>query len=192
MKPKLSTPDGSHPVSKRVSVMRRSSNVQNDAASASAKAPVSAMTEDRKRDVVAQLTDDVLSKLTGAFFDVCKIERWTKRDLSTICGINETAVGHILAGRRKNLTIETIALLSRALGVRPELVLHDTRPIGNYTTPVRQESIAAAALASAPAIQRGAGNSSALVASGRSTASRALRSAQTLAYAQPENEEVMQ
>ena len=163
--------------------MRRSSNVQNDAASASAKAPVSAMTEDRKRDVVAQLTDDVLSKLTGAFFDVCKIERWTKRDLSTTCGINETAVGHILAGRRKNLTIETIALLSRALGVRPELVLHDTRPIGNYTTPVRQESIAAAALASAPAIQRGAGNSSALVASGRSTASRALRSAQTLAYA---------
>jgi hypothetical protein len=41
----------------------------------------------RKREVVAQLTDDVLSKLTGAFFDVCKFERWTKRDLSSISGI---------------------------------------------------------------------------------------------------------
>jgi transcriptional regulator with XRE-family HTH domain len=96
-----------------------------------AKAPVVVMTNDRKREVVAQLTDDVLSKLTGAFFDVCKFERWTKRDLSSISGINETAIGHILAGRRKNLTVETIALLARAMGVRPELVLHDTRPVGN-------------------------------------------------------------
>jgi hypothetical protein len=96
-----------------------------------AKAPVIVMTDDRKREVVAQLTDDVLSKLTGAFFDVCKFERWTKRDLSSISGINETAIGHILAGRRKNLTVETIALLARTMGVRPELVLHDTRPVGN-------------------------------------------------------------
>jgi hypothetical protein len=109
--------------------MPRSSN---DAGTASgAKAPVVAMTNDRKREVIAQFTDDVLSKLTSAFFDVCKLERWTKRDLSAISGINETAIGHILAGRRKNLTVETIALLTRAMGNRPELVLHDTRPIGN-------------------------------------------------------------
>jgi hypothetical protein len=89
------------------------------------------MTERRKREVVAQFTDDVLSKLTGAFFDVCKLERGTKRDVARISGINETAVNHILAGRRKNLTVETIALLARAMGTRPELILHDTRPVGN-------------------------------------------------------------
>ncbi len=93
------------------------------------------MTDDRKREVVAQFTDDVLSKLTGAFFDACKLERWTKRDLSKISGINETAIGHIFAGRRKNLTMETIALLARSMRVRPELILHDTRPHGNQHSP---------------------------------------------------------
>jgi len=154
-----------------------------------AKALVKAMTEDRKREVVAQLTDDVLSKLTGAFFDVCKIERWTKRDLSTISGINETAINHILAGRRKNLTVETIALLARAMGVRPELVLHDTRPTGNYTPPGRQESAETVALAASPPVQRRAAASSALVASGlMMMGSQPPRSAQMLAYAQPELE----
>jgi hypothetical protein len=166
---------------------------KDDPAAGDAKAPVSAMTGDRKREVVAQLTDDVLSKLTGAFFDVCKIERWTKRDLSTISGINETAINHILAGRRKNLTIETIALLARAMGVRPELVLHDTRPTGNNMPPVRRES-AAVAFAARPQVQRGAGPSSAMMASGMTTSSTSQRSAQMLAYAQPdlENEEASQ
>ena len=108
--------------------MPRSSNPQRVS---DAKAPVITTAKNRKREVVAQFTDDVLSKLTGAFFDVCKIERWTKRDLSAISGINETAIVHILAGRRKNLTVETIAILARAMGTRPELVLHDTRPAGN-------------------------------------------------------------
>jgi transcriptional regulator with XRE-family HTH domain len=171
--------------------MRKSSSVQNDPAGA--KAPVSAMTEDRKSDVVAQLTDDVLSKLTGAFFDVCKIEHWTKRDLSTISGINETAINHILAGRRKNLTVETIALLARAMGVRPELVLHDTRPTGNYMPPVGRES-AAVAFGSRPQVQRDTSPFSALIASGMTTSASSPRSAQTLAYAQPglENEEAAQ
>src|ERR1700683_2670837 len=112
--------------------MRRSSKRPTKSSSAdNAKAPVTTMTEDRKRDVTAQFTDDVLSKLTGAFFDVCKIERWTKRDLSAISGINETAISHILAGRRKNLTVETIALLTRAMRKRPELLLHDLRATGN-------------------------------------------------------------
>jgi DNA-binding Xre family transcriptional regulator len=90
------------------------------------------MSEERKGEIAAQFTDDVLSKLTGAFFDVCATERWTKRDLSRISGMNETAIGHILSGRRKNLKLETIALLARAMQVRPELVLHDTRPSGNH------------------------------------------------------------
>ena len=95
------------------------------------KAVAEAMPEERKSEVIAQFTDDVLSKLTGAFVDMCAIERWTKRDLSLISGMNETAIGHILAGRRKNLTLETIALLARSLQTRPELILHDTRPTGN-------------------------------------------------------------
>lgn len=95
------------------------------------KTPAVPISDERKREVVAQFWDDVLSKLTGSFFDVCKFEKWTKRDLSKISGINETAIGHILAGRRKNLTVETIAVLARAMQVRPELVLHDTRPIEN-------------------------------------------------------------
>jgi hypothetical protein len=95
------------------------------------KSPISEMSTERKREVVAQLTDDVLAKLTAAFFEVVSGEKWGKRDLALISGINETAIGHILAGRRKNLTVETIALLARAMEKRPELVLHDTRPKGN-------------------------------------------------------------
>jgi transcriptional regulator with XRE-family HTH domain len=167
--------------------MRRSSSSQNDAA-AHAKAPVCAMTEDRKREVVARLTDDVLSKLTGAFFDVCIIERWTKRDLSAISGINETAIGHILAGRRKNLTVETIALLARAMGVRPELVLHNTRPTGNHMPPVQHEGTAELALAARPALQR-AGALSSAFAPTRGVFSDGLQkesaSAESRAYAQP-------
>ena len=86
------------------------------------------MTDDRKLEVVAQFTDDILAKLTDAFFEVLKKEGWGKRDLSQICGINESAIGHILAGRRKNLTAETVALLARAMKMRPSLTLTDTRP----------------------------------------------------------------
>jgi hypothetical protein len=115
----------------RTSSSRQKSPAKSTSSGDNAKAPITPMTDDRRREVIAQLTDDVLSKLTGAFFDVCKFERWSKRDLSSISGINETAIGHILAGRRKNLTVETIAVLSRAMHVRPELVLHDTRPSDN-------------------------------------------------------------
>jgi hypothetical protein len=101
------------------------------ASSAREEAPVAEMSDDRKREVVAQLTDDVLAKLTSAFFEVVSKEKWGKRDLALISGLNETAIGHILAGRRKNLTIETIALLARSMLKRPEVVLHDTRPTGN-------------------------------------------------------------
>ncbi|WMT79462.1 helix-turn-helix transcriptional regulator [Bradyrhizobium sp. Ash2021] len=158
------------------------------------KAPFVAMTDERKREVVAQLTDDVLSKLTGAFFDVCKFERWTKRDLSSISGINETAIGHILAGRRKNLTVETIALLARAMGARPELVLHDTRPTGNHVSPVRKEGAAALSLAAKPAVQRGARALSSAFGRSQSvfrTSSDVQKegaSAEGFAYAQPDLE----
>jgi hypothetical protein len=89
--------------------------------SARAKAAVRPMSEDRRREVVAQFTDDVLSKLASAFFDVVQEEGWGKRDLSLISGFNETAINHIFSGRRRNLTIETIALLTRAMRTRPEL-----------------------------------------------------------------------
>jgi transcriptional regulator with XRE-family HTH domain len=150
------------------------------------------MTEDRKREVVAQLTDDVLSKLTGAFFDVSKIEHWTKRDLSAISGINETAISHILAGRRKNLTVETIALLGRAMGVRPELVFHDTRPTGNHMPAVRHEGKAALSQAARPPVQPGAGALSSAFARTRGTFFDDLQkehaSAESVAYAQPDLE----
>src|SRR2546421_7993737 len=95
------------------------------------KAQVSPMSKTRRLEVAAQFTDDVLSKLADAFFQVVQQEGWGKRDLSLISGINETAIGHILAGRRKNLTVETIAVLARAMLARPELVLHDLRPKHN-------------------------------------------------------------
>jgi hypothetical protein len=128
--------------SKTASLTRRSHEVlvmteqtqqsaSKTASSAHEKAPVAEMSNDRKLEVVVQLTDDVLAKLTGAFFEVMSKEKWGKRDLALISGLNETAIGHILAGRRKNLTIETIALLARSMLKRPELVLHDTRPQGN-------------------------------------------------------------
>jgi DNA-binding Xre family transcriptional regulator len=95
------------------------------------KSPAIPMTEQRKLEVIALYTDDVLAKLTTAFFEVVSKEKWGKRDLSAISGLNETAIGHILSGRRKNLTIETIALLARSMKKRPELFLHDMRPSGN-------------------------------------------------------------
>jgi transcriptional regulator with XRE-family HTH domain len=98
------------------------------------KAACMPMSEQQKLEAVAHLTDDVLAALTKAFFEVVKREQWGKRDLAQISGLNETAIGHILAGRRKNLTIETIALLARAMQKRPELVLHDLRPHRNHST----------------------------------------------------------
>ena len=89
------------------------------------------MSDQRKDEVVAQLADQVIAKLTAAFFEVVTNEKWGKRDLAKISGLNETQIGHILAGRRKNLTTETIALLARAMRKRPELVFQDMRPKGN-------------------------------------------------------------
>ena len=46
---------------------------------------------------------------------------------ATITGLNETGIGHVLSGRRKNLTAETIAILAQAMLKRPRLVLEDLR-----------------------------------------------------------------
>ncbi len=95
------------------------------------KTPYVPMSDSKKIDIVAIYTDDILAKLSMAFFETVRKENWGKRDLSRISGINETQIGHILAGRRKNLTAEVIALLSRSMRKRPELQLHDVRPRGN-------------------------------------------------------------
>ena len=95
------------------------------------KATIKPMTEERRLEIVAQFTDNVLTELAAAFIDVVRQEHWGKRDLAQISGLHETAIGYVLAGRRKNLTIETIALLARVMRKRPELVLHDLRPKRN-------------------------------------------------------------
>jgi ribosomal protein S6 len=97
------------------------------------KAVFAPMLQQQKLDVTAHFTDDVLNALTNAFFEVVKTEHWGKRDLAKISGLNETGIGHILAGRRKNLTVETIALLARSMRKRPELILRDLRPKRNNT-----------------------------------------------------------
>jgi hypothetical protein len=102
--------------------------------------PVQPMSDHRRLEVVAQFSDDVLSKLAVAFFEALQAEGWGKRDLSIISGINETAIGHILSGRRKNITVETIALLSRAMRTRPELILHDLRPKNNNVASLSEQS----------------------------------------------------
>jgi len=139
--------------------------INSETASATSAVPlkpaVVPMSTDIKHQMIAQATDDVLAKLTGAFFEVAKIERWSKRDLSQISGLNETAISHIFSGRRKNLTVETIALLARAMQKRPELVLHDTRPKGNNLSAAeagqvltqRYETIASSSAASASLYQ---------------------------------------
>jgi hypothetical protein len=119
-----------------------------EGAESAKKASYAPMSEQLKLEAVAHLTDDVLAALTKAFFEVVKREQWGKRDLAQISGLNETGIGHILAGRRKNLTIETIALLARAMRKRPELVLHDLRPHGNQSAAIqthRPDAISAAA-----------------------------------------------
>lgn len=76
----------------------------------------------------AEFVDDVLSKLGDALFEVAEKEGWTKRDIAARAGMDETMLGRLLAGRRPNMKVETIAVLARALRQRPELVLHDDRP----------------------------------------------------------------
>jgi hypothetical protein len=92
------------------------------------KDPTIQLAGEKREEIIAQFTDDVLSKLADAFFQVMQQEGWGMRDLFSISGINETAISDILAGRCKNLTIETIALLTRAMRKRPELILHDLHP----------------------------------------------------------------
>jgi hypothetical protein len=96
-----------------------------------AKAEAHPISAHRRLEVSAQFTDDVLAKLAEAFFEVVQNEGWGKRDLAAISGMHESAVGHILAGRRKNLKLETIAVLTRAMRKRAELILHDLRPKNN-------------------------------------------------------------
>lgn len=76
----------------------------------------------------AEFVDDVLSKLSDALFEVAEKEGWTKRDIAARADMDETMVGRLLAGRRPNMKVETIAVLARALRRRPELFLHDDRP----------------------------------------------------------------
>ena len=110
------------------------------------KAPLLPLSSERRREIAAQFTDDVLAKLVEAFFQVIQQEAWGKRDLAVISGMNETAIGHILSGRRKNLKLETIAILTRAMKARPELVLHNLRPAdNNVNRPTDQQSHSAAA-----------------------------------------------
>ena len=76
----------------------------------------------------AEFVDDVLSKLSDALYEVASVEGWTKRDIATVAGMDETMLGRLLSGRRPNMKIETVAILARALRRRPELTLHDDRP----------------------------------------------------------------
>jgi hypothetical protein len=108
-----------------------------DCAKPVGKVAYTAISEQQKLEAVTHLTDDVLAALTKAFFEIVKHEQWGKRDIAQISGLNETGIGHVLAGRRKNLTIETIALLARAMRKRPELVLHDLRPQGNRSSTIQ-------------------------------------------------------
>lgn len=103
-------------------IRRRSSKI---------KAPLAVLSEEQRRRYAAKFADDVLAKLTEAFIDVQEIEGWGKRDIAQILERDETAIGHLLSGRRKNMTIETVALLARAMRKRPELVLKDLRGQGN-------------------------------------------------------------
>lgn len=86
------------------------------------------MTEAQIARYRAEFVDDVLSKLADALFEVAAEEEWTKRDIAAVAGMDETMLGRLLAGRRPNMKIETVAVLARALRRRPELVLHDDRP----------------------------------------------------------------
>ena len=83
----------------------------------------------RRNEIVLQFQDDVVAALSEAFADVLTREGWGKRDLAAVCGIDESTIGHILAGRRRNLELETVALLARAMRRRPELTLVDVRPV---------------------------------------------------------------
>lgn len=96
------------------------------------------MSKDSKLQIVAEFTDEILTQLVIAFVQVVKNEKWTKRDLARITGLNETGIGHVLSGRRKNLTAETIAILARAMLKRPRLVLEDLRAPARAMTSVRR------------------------------------------------------
>lgn len=74
----------------------------------------------------ARFTDDVLAKLKGCLWHIHS-ESKDIYDLALTSGMSIFKLKRIFSGRKKNITIDEIAILSRAMRFRPELVLHDMR-----------------------------------------------------------------
>jgi len=83
------------------------------------------MTEEQKLLYAARLKGQVLRKLTIAFIDAKKKFGWTQRDIAKRMGVDESEISHILSGKRKNLSLEKIAIYARAMNRRAEIHLID-------------------------------------------------------------------
>ena len=79
------------------------------------------MTDEEKLLYAARLKGQVLRKLTAAFIDAKKKFGWTQRDVASRMGVDESEISHILSGKRKNLSLEKIAIYARAMNRRAEI-----------------------------------------------------------------------
>ena len=79
------------------------------------------MTDEEKLLYAARLKGQVLRKLTVAFIDAKKKFGWTQRDVASRMGVDESEISHILSGKRKNLSLEKIAIYARAMNRRAEI-----------------------------------------------------------------------
>lgn len=79
------------------------------------------MTEEQKILYGVRLKGQVLRKLTIAFIDAKKKFGWTQRDIAKRMGVDESEISHILSGKRKNLSLEKIAIYARAMNRRAEI-----------------------------------------------------------------------
>jgi predicted XRE-type DNA-binding protein len=98
------------------------------------------MTEEQKLLYAARLKGQVLRKLTIAFIDAKKKFGWTQRDIAKRMGVDESEISHILSGKRKNLSLEKIAIYARAMNRRAEIHLIDPEEAANAALTAGSES----------------------------------------------------
>ena len=79
----------------------------------------------QKRVAVAYFTQTVVGEISAALIRKHKKFGWTQADLARHLDLDPTQISRWLTGRQSNLTLESVALLSRGLNCEPTFKLVD-------------------------------------------------------------------
>ncbi len=81
------------------------------------------LTDSEKKGAVSRLVQEVVAQLSGAMIDANSGAGWTQADVARRLAMDPALVSRWLSARNRNMTLETLALLSRALDMKPALEL---------------------------------------------------------------------